>query len=672
MFKADILSQHISKINKQNFDLKLEVFHRRQRSEVLESKVEKLEGLDAENEELRAVNDDLVLQVKKRDADIDMREAAIEEAVGMICDLEARIDDLQQILDPRPKKENMITSSSYRVKLEPPSTPPQAKQETIMNGYSATHIAKADALPSIPSRSPLRQPTFLKEGKRSTAALRSLYSSGNPSFASLKRPSSIFSDEEFDEEMEQQMLNSPRLSILSESGFSSIYGHTREQTATPLQPTSPNIPSAKASNGPAQRAAQREARICDWVEESNQQERPKTPSRQALHAAASCHFSSINEVLEKVPNLPTSQATRSPSSPKSTSSSAKQRSENAYVEQRSPTKSLRKSARAHERLPSRGSSVFGTNRLPPTPDTMSTATIGGTSSTQSIITEKSLADGRVVPPNGYTALLQDGRAHSYKQLGFGRKLASSDHAGFETSDEELESTRAERSDLGSRGNDVGYAESPLFVGGSMKATRFFGSNTPARPALTTHATDVMFNNEGLSPKPPSRGLSYPSPTGTNRRISSQLSPSSKRSSGVPSERTVTSPRPSSPSQVRSSSPLQTKSNDRDAQAELDSKISRNSSSLRFRLPRLSSTSNSTQSQSVTSRIFRRTNSQSSNNLETGEDVTARIRPLQRPRIPRPSSHYGQHPLSYSSSPDLPSSSLQSILPVGMLTNLSKY
>ena len=639
---------------------------------MLESRVEKLEVIDVENEELRAVNDDLVLQVEKRNADIDMREAAIEEAVGMICDLEARIDDLeQQVLDRRQNKENLATPSSYCVRVEPPSTPPQAKHENLNNGYSPTHNAKAEPLPKVPSRSPLRQPAFLREGKKSTAALRSLYSSGNPSFTSLRRPSSIFSDEEFDEEMERQMLNSPRLSILSESGFSSIYGHTREQTASPIQPLSPYVPSAKAGSSPSRRAAQREARICDWVEESNRQERPSTPVRQALHAAPSGHFSSITEVLEKDPGAPLSQATRSSSSPKSTFSSAKQHSENAFLDQRSPTKSLRKSARAHEKISSRGSSVFGTNRLPPTPDTMSTATIGGTSSTQSIITEKSLAGGTVVPPNGYTALLQDRRVQSSdKQVVFGRKLASKDEATFESSDEEIESTQVERSDLGSRGNEVGYAESPLFVGGSMKATRFFGSDMPARPALTTHATDVMFNGEGFSPKQPLRGLSYPSPTGSSRHVSNQLSPGSKRSSGVPSERTITSPRPSSPLHTTPSSPLQTQINDKDAQTELRNKASRASSSLRFRLPRLSSTSNPAQTQSVTSRIFRRSNSQASNTLVTDEEASAQAKPSSRPRLPRPSSLYGQHPLSLFSSPKFPSS-LQSILPAGMLTDLSK-
>ena len=592
----------------------------------------------------------------------------------MICDLEARIDELeQQLLDGGQKKGDQATSPSCRVNVELPATPPKTFKEAVSGDCPQSQISGdvviQNDIPKIPSRSLLRRSSFLRDCKRSTAALRSLYSSANPSFASLKRPSSIFSNAEFDEEMERQMLNSPRLSILSESGFSSIYGHVREQTPSPLQSESPDAASKNLSSSPAQRVAQREARIRGWVEESNRQERPKTPVQRSMHPTASGQFSSINQVIEKAPSDTLQPPPRSPSSPSSRSSYAQQRSEKTLREQCSPTKSLRQSARAHNKLALGTGPVFSSNHLPPTPDTMSTATIEANSSMQSIITEKSLADGAAAPPHGYAAFVQD--RPSRNKIAFGNEIIVNNDT---TSDDDIESTQVQRSNVGSRGADIGYAESPLHMGASMKATHFFGSDIPARPALTTSTTDFMFNGKGFSPKQPSQGLSYPSPKSSSRHASQHVSPSrsSKRSSGVPSERTVTSPRLSSPSHPNSPSELQSTTREVDAPTMLDDKPSRNSSSLRFRLPRTSSTSSTPHNRSISSRIFRRSSSRVSNAPVTEEPPSVQKKPLSRPRLPRPSSLYGQHPSSSSSSPNLPSSNLQSLLPIGMLTDISKH
>ncbi|KAL9124380.1 MAG: hypothetical protein Q9217_006282 [Psora testacea] len=673
------MQEHVSKINKQNFDLKLEIFHRRQRNEVLESRVEKFEALAEENEDLRATNDDLVLQIEKRDNDIAMREAAIEEAVGMICHLEARIDDLEKNLknDSRPVSDGVPYPWSLETPSITPATPPRIRHASQQNENSPNHPARetaqhADMLTTTSSRSPLRQPSFLRENKRSTAALRSLYSTANPSFATLQRPSSFFSDEEFDEDMDRQLLNSPRLSILSESGFSSIYGNLREKTASPqLDTCITNKSSAsEANNGPSQRIAQREARISDWVEESQRVERPKTPLRRSPKPSANDRFSSIGEVLRETPSVlkENDADIASPQSHKSAVSSNGRPNEQRFQKELSPTKSLRKSARAHERLSSRAGSLFGGSHLPPTPDTMSTATVGGSSSTQSIITEKSMVDGALVPANGYATIVQRERPQSSdSKFGyqFSKEVGFYDGAVLETSDEELESTKVERSELGSRSNEAGFPEAPSFIGRSVKATRFFGDDVPVRPSLTTHTTDLVLSGEGYPPKQPSRTLSYPSPTGSSRRASNQLASSNKRSSGVPSERTITSPTRSSPTQARSSASLQSTerlSYDAAVQTERDGKHPRGSS-LRFRLPRMPST-NPTGNQSVTSRIFRRSNHQTTNTLPRTQDANLPqpvSRPA-RPSLPRPSSLYGQ---------PSPPSSLKSMLPTAMLTDLNR-
>ena len=586
----------------------------------------------------------------------------------MICQLEARIDNLEQDLrdDSQQPQASQSTAPTTPPKItlgsdvddDPPNQPGQEKARNT------------DTLTTNSLRTPSQRPSFVRDSKRSTVALRSLYSSGNPSFMSLPRPSSIFSDEEFDDYLDRQMLNSPRLSILSESGFSSIYGDLREQTASP-QPepnTSDNSAFVQAGSSSSQGIAQHEARISDWVEESQRFERPKTPVKRTSKPSANDRFSSIGEVLHETPDVvkENSATIISPRSQRSTVSSERRRHEERFQDGQSPTKSLRKSARAHEQLSSSTRSVFGGSRLPPTPDTMSTATIGGNSSTQSVVTEKSIADGARVPANGYASFLQGERPQtsgSKSSYQYSNGVGIDDDTGFETSDEELESTQAERSAVGSRGNEVDCSDAPSFVGGSIKATRLFSGGTVVRPSLTTHTTAVMFNGEGYSPKQPSRTLSYPSPTACSRQPSGQLSPSSKRSSGVPSERTITSPNRSSPGRPRSpaSNPTAATTHDSEAQTVTDTKHM-HSSSLRLHLPRLSSKQHPTRNQSVTSRLFGRSNSQTTNPILTNQDTTL-PRPAsrhKRPALPRPSSLYGQ---------PSPSGPLKSILPTAMLTDL---
>ncbi|EEY16835.1 conserved hypothetical protein [Verticillium alfalfae VaMs.102] len=76
--------QTVSTLHKQNFDLKLELYHRRERQTTLEEKVEQLAS---EKEQLEEVNDRLLEELEKRDK-------AVQEAVQMIVLLEARVEKL--------------------------------------------------------------------------------------------------------------------------------------------------------------------------------------------------------------------------------------------------------------------------------------------------------------------------------------------------------------------------------------------------------------------------------------------------------------------------------------------------------------------------------------------------------------------------------------------------
>lgn len=96
------MEDRLDKLSKQNFDLKLEVFHRREKTEELERKVQQLEEMleivpvlemekqimEADNNELLTMNEELIVE-------LEMRDKALNEAVGIICELEARVKTLQ-------------------------------------------------------------------------------------------------------------------------------------------------------------------------------------------------------------------------------------------------------------------------------------------------------------------------------------------------------------------------------------------------------------------------------------------------------------------------------------------------------------------------------------------------------------------------------------------------
>ncbi|KAK2815379.1 hypothetical protein FQN49_008080, partial [Arthroderma sp. PD_2] len=110
------MDQYVSKMNKLNFDLKLEIFHRTQQVTTLEKKLEKMQELeeqvqqmemmDQEIEELRGVEEDnqrLRESNEELRCELDKRDQAVNEAVELICQLEAKLETLEaQREDERP------------------------------------------------------------------------------------------------------------------------------------------------------------------------------------------------------------------------------------------------------------------------------------------------------------------------------------------------------------------------------------------------------------------------------------------------------------------------------------------------------------------------------------------------------------------------------------------
>lgn len=200
----------MSTLHKQNFDLKLELFHRRQRQSVLEDKVETLE---AEKVQTQETNDTLIQELERRDK-------AVEEAVTMIVTLEAR---MELLLREREMVRQVEADRALITKL----AASQAASEAAA-GTNGPDRAKAhDTSSNGHGRSLARMPSFLSERTENTENLRNVY---------LGTQGSILSLSKTDPRAENGGFVSPNMSILSESSFVSIYG----KEATPQGLASPH------------------------------------------------------------------------------------------------------------------------------------------------------------------------------------------------------------------------------------------------------------------------------------------------------------------------------------------------------------------------------------------------------------------------------------------------
>lgn len=238
--------QQIEKLSKENFDLKLELYHRRHKYTELEKRLQTLEAagsevdrLQEENQSLRSDNADLHQINSDATAVIDHQEEAIDEAVVKIIELEELVRRLQQQhpaantvpLLKVPKERGQTAakaqenSRTVREDETHPQEPPQArveKHDEVPDVQTpGTVKERSDSDPDQPPH----VPAFLRSREPSTSALRAIFMEGEtlvreiPSHASL-----VSSPSRKDFTSYDGSPRSPQLSVLSESDFKSIYG----------------------------------------------------------------------------------------------------------------------------------------------------------------------------------------------------------------------------------------------------------------------------------------------------------------------------------------------------------------------------------------------------------------------------------------------------------------
>ncbi|EGE04873.1 hypothetical protein TEQG_03715 [Trichophyton equinum CBS 127.97] len=242
------MDQYVSKLNKLNFDLKLEVFHRTQQVSALEKKLEKMDELeeqvqhmelmDQELQELRATEEDnqrLRESNEELRSELDKRDQAVNEAVELICQLEAKLEALEaQREEERPVTARpcssdstaaVFTSSSPRaltpknkIILDVPerTSSRRDKRPSMSRSYSNQMDVHAQTPTPPPGavRRPQRQPSFLQGEDNSTSALRNVYMTDSDKSRTTFNAFSTRGTDDGTHEVE-----SPRLSALSECSY---------------------------------------------------------------------------------------------------------------------------------------------------------------------------------------------------------------------------------------------------------------------------------------------------------------------------------------------------------------------------------------------------------------------------------------------------------------------
>ncbi|KAL3443066.1 hypothetical protein BJX65DRAFT_285891 [Aspergillus insuetus] len=366
--------QYISKLSKQNFDLKLEIFHRVQQVSTLEKKLERMQeledelermrGLEEEVQELRAAEEDnqrLRESNEQLRQEIDKRDQAVTEAVELICQLEAKVDELEtESGSTRPS-----TARPYIDDGSDVATPRNLSTLDIPERTSSRRSARFAERRRVSSgsRHLQRAPSFLLEESKSTAALRSLYI-------------------EADIEDDEKPVPEPTKITKSES----MNSMAETETTETIEPESPRLSALSECS---------ELNFDDTPITEDGFDTIDIPVRQKETGGRTLGLSSTtlgssDRDLVRIDQWYTGEAD---DAVKADNSSRKiRRLSDVFKEPETSSPSSSFNSSSHK---SRMESIFGGSRMPPTPDTMTTAYAGlANRSSNSTIADKGQSDLR--------------------------------------------------------------------------------------------------------------------------------------------------------------------------------------------------------------------------------------------------------------------------------------
>ncbi|SPJ71987.1 uncharacterized protein FTOL_01715 [Fusarium torulosum] len=343
------MEQVISSLHKQNFDLKLELYHRRERQTALEDKVETIE---MEKSRLEETNDYLSQEMEKRDK-------AIEEAVAMIVNLEARLEQLstQRSIIEQIEAEGQYAAPTFGPCYEDPR--PATQSPDMMRQMGG-------------GKAITRMPSFLSDRSETTENLRNVYLGVRGSVLSLAQVPEGPGDADNGRGTGP---GSPSLSVLSESSFVSVYGSKGDENSDIQEADEPI-----AFNGAASLPAK-----ASTINRPNTafSRSPVSASRSARSNSLStrqAQFDSINNVIEY--SSPSQKTSRN-HPPKTMDGRQSQDQDGSevfagravVVPNHRRTKEEKRDSLRRVMTDAPGGVRLHDQNLPPTPDTISTSTL---------------------------------------------------------------------------------------------------------------------------------------------------------------------------------------------------------------------------------------------------------------------------------------------------------
>lgn len=408
------MDDQMDRLTKENFALKLELDHRREHTIRLQEKIEAMKESVAWAEEMKREHQELLQINSQMVSELEQRDKAVEEAMDIICDLEERVADLEERnTHTRPSTAHADSGYAGTESLEHdlPSSPPQLQTQPKTPGMKdrrnqqpATTAAQRlqGALTEQTPARPRREPSILSQQKPSTQALRSVYMENAKRLEPVKSFQSLLSRQEarLDEDGEP-VLNSPRLSVLSESSFPSIYSPKNQFSPDRYDWECDDEDIADEQMKPRLHLRTDSIkRVSQWISERDEDEGTPTKSnsissrlanemdlpQQQPSAAYSGHYQSLNDALQSVAQSHNGSA-------------QEENLRQAMAHARKPKPS------SHSPKPtSFGGPIFGEPLLPPTPDSASTRMLRASRS--SLADDRSLLDSTPDVVKGYKPLIQ--------------------------------------------------------------------------------------------------------------------------------------------------------------------------------------------------------------------------------------------------------------------------
>ncbi|GAM87843.1 hypothetical protein ANO11243_058710 [Dothideomycetidae sp. 11243] len=219
------IDEKLQKLEKLNFDLKMEVYHRREREQKLKQQLRDMHKQLLVAMKMQEEHATLLVLNKELSTELDKSSEAVDQAVLMICDLEAKVEELEQS-SLRRSQSTAYSDSGYAGSTIPvatiiPPTPPRKKMERDPDSPGPLrNIAPARGKRALHRN---RVPSFMSNPGAENLALREAYGGSAKTLKQAQSFVSMFSQASDGNGEKFQDLPSPRLSVLSESSFPSIY-----------------------------------------------------------------------------------------------------------------------------------------------------------------------------------------------------------------------------------------------------------------------------------------------------------------------------------------------------------------------------------------------------------------------------------------------------------------